>query len=673
MLRNAAGTHINARAIPSNLPAVDGNGVTVPRNLPTILRNGAPFPLSCYSFNLNDPASEPEKSFAILTFLYNSTQFGLPSSANPYKLRLRQLPVAPTRQFKLFPSYTSYQSFSGDWFIMDQSDTVTVRADVSRAALTARINRALTIQSLAQAVADEETLSLIAFDYCQFMLPEADGQGVRIWRARRSGADERPVALAADDTTGHKLFAELLAAGSSRLLGDVELQHRATGDFERDVRSVLALPLAVGGRCFGLLCFASATPEAYTSDDQARLAWLADYVAQAAQAALLRARLEMLTEAEREVERLKSGFLNTLVRDVRLPLTSVLGLLELFESKLQAREPFDLEDRQLLSAAIENGDRMRHLLDDHLEIAQQHERPLTLDLEALSVEFLLEEVTEPFRGEAALRGVELNIHVGAGKLEMRVDRRQTRRALCHLLTAALAATPDGGAVNIDARSIIGTRSSDEGQQFVVVNLTDSSEGIPAEEVPFVFDAFWQAADPRARAKAGRGLGLAIAKRIAAAHGGNVSVRSQRGTGTTYSLVLPAGERKPVSDQHRILIVDDVPELLLLLRKLVARMGYQVEIASSAAAALAILGEKKIDLLLTDWAMPEMTGGELIATLKRDEALRHIPTIILTGHDTERERDEAQAVGCDRFLVKPVKRDELQRVILDLLPTPIAVN
>ncbi|HEX8491486.1 MAG TPA: response regulator [Pyrinomonadaceae bacterium] len=554
---------------------------------------------------------------------------------------------------------------------MDQTETVRVRADVSRAALTARINRALTLQSLVQALADEPPSNLIAFDYCQLVLPESDNQGIRIWRAARSGNAQRTALLAAESEADHKLFTEMLAASSPRLLGEAELRQHAPAGFERDVRSVLALPLNVGGHCLGLLCFASTKPEAYSAEDQSRLAWLADYVAQAAQAALLRARLETLSEAEREIERLKSGFLNTLVRDVRLPLTSVLGLLELFESKLQAREPFDLEDRQLLNTAIENGDRMRHLLDDHLEIAQQHTRPLALDQELVSVEQLLEEVTEPLRGEAALRGVELNIHVGAGKLEMRVDRRQTRRALCHLLTAALAATPDGGAVNIDARSIIGTRASDEGRQFVVVNMTDSSEGIPAEEVPFVFDAFWQAADPRANI--GRGLGLAIAKRIAAAHGGNVSVRSQLGTGTTYSLVLPAGERQAVLDQHRILIVDDVPELLLLLRKLVARMGYQVEIASGASAALKILRETNIDLLLTDWSMPEMNGGELIAALKQTDALRHIPTIVLTGHDTERERDEAQAVGCDRFLVKPVKRDELQRVILELLPAETAVT
>ncbi|MBA3767624.1 MAG: response regulator, partial [Acidobacteria bacterium] len=96
----------------------------------------------------------------------------------------------------------------------------------------------------------------------------------------------------------------------------------------------------------------------------------------------------------------------------------------------------------------------------------------------------------------------------------------------------------------------------------------------------------------------------------------------------------------------------------------------VEIAPGAEEALAILGEKRIDLLLTDWSMPGMNGGELISALKRDERWSEIPTIVLTGHDTDVERTEARAAGCDRFLVKPIKRDELQSVIRELLATPI---
>lgn len=545
-------------------------------------------------------------------------------------------------------------------------DKSSVRIDVSPSVITANLNRARYPQSLVKAIAEDGVAHLLDFDYCNLILPEANGQGVRVWRASRNSLCERRVSSEAGFDFGGRLLESIAGDGSSKII-----EHVDNGDFGDNVKSALALPLSIGGKCFGAVCFASTREHAYTSDDPERLMWLADHVAAVAQGILFRVRLESMNENLLEMDRLKVGFVNTLVRDIRLPLTSVLGLLELFEGKLQARESFDLEDRQLLTNALENGGRMRHLLDDHLEIARQHEQPLSLNLEETQIELMLGDVAEPLRGEAALRGVELNIAVPVRELVASVDARQTRRALSHLLAVALAATPDGGAVNIEAQTVVGTRLGDEGKRFVIISISDSSCGIPPEEVPFVFDAFWQASVNRQAG--GQGIGLAIAKRIAAAHGGNVSVRSQRGRGTVYSLVLPQGLVTTPTETQSILIVDDAPDLLLLLKKLVARMGYQVETASCAAEALAIMGEKKVDLLLTDWAMPVMSGGELIAAMKEDERLREIPTIILTGHDTEHERREAERVGCDRFLVKPIMRDELQRVICDMLPARLAAS
>lgn len=375
-------------------------------------------------------------------------------------------------------------------------------------------------------------------------------------------------------------------------------------------------------------------------------------------------RAEIPTDAERELERIKSGFVMTLQRDIRLPLTSVLGLLELFESKFEARESFDEEDRQLLALAIGSSRRMRRVLDEHLELAREHASTLSLHLEDLDALSLIEEVAEPLRGEAALRGVEMDVQASTRSLRMRVDKREITRALQYLLDCALSATPDGGAVSVEAQPLRGTRLGDEGRSFVLINVTDSGEGIAPEELPFVFDAFHAQRD--ARGCETSGLGLAIAKRIVAAHGGNVAVRSQQGAGTTYSLVLPAAQAVESGEGSRILIVEDAPELLLLLRKLVTRMGFQVEIAQGALEALEILRERRIDLVMTDWAMPAMDGGELISAMKEEESLRHIPTIVLTGHDTDKERTRAQAAGCDRFLVKPVMRDDLRRVISELL-------
>ena len=119
-------------------------------------------------------------------------------------------------------------------------------------------------------------------------------------------------------------------------------------------------------------------------------------------------------------------------------------------------------------------------------------------------------------------------------------------------------------------------------------------------------------------------------------------------------------RKPDrrTERSRSALMSAFVEILL-------REGYEAVTVASAALALELLArEPQIDLLLTDWAMPEVSGGELIATLRSEPRWRELPTIVLTGHD-DVARDAA-AVGCDRFLVKPILRDELQQAIAELL-------
>ncbi|HEX8473330.1 MAG TPA: hybrid sensor histidine kinase/response regulator [Pyrinomonadaceae bacterium] len=552
---------------------------------------------------------------------------------------------------------------------MVQADTTTVVPHPANLSLVvSRLKRALTPQAIAHALAVREVAQFVSFDFCCLLLSSNECEGAEdSWRAFVVARDSQDEATTKYFQPARLPFAALLTEDSEpRLLSDEELLS-ANGAFGLRARSALLLPLSTEGRPFGALCFANSSDEMQTtSGDTASLLSLADAVTLAAQSALYRERLSSAAEPQRELERLKRSFVNTLVCDVRLPLTNVLGLLELFESKLQAREPFDMEDRQLLGGAIEQGDRMRRIVDDLLEITRQQEQKLTLNLEHVEADALLEEAVEPFRAEAALRGVELNVRVSTPTPEFHVDIRQTRRALCYLLSVALAATPDGGHILVEAQTITGTRAGDEGRRFVIVNLTDSGEGISPEEIPFVFDAFSPAAG--AQTNVARGPGLALTKRIAAAHGGNVAVRSQLGTGTTYSILLPAKttEQHAAATTRHILVVDDAPELLLLLGKLVRRMGYQVTTAPNVARALEVMSEQKIDLLITDWAMPDANGGDLIAALKRDERWRRLPVVVLTGHDTDAERRDAGTAGCDRFLVKPIMRDELQRVINEML-------
>ncbi|MDT7604357.1 MAG: hypothetical protein QOF61_2354 [Acidobacteriota bacterium] len=379
-------------------------------------------------------------------------------------------------------------------------------------------------------------------------------------------------------------------------------------------------------------------------------------------------RLETVEAARGEVERLRAGFVNTLVRDIRLPLASVIGLLDLFESKLAARETLDSEDRHLLSVAVEQGARMRHTLDDLLELAQHDERPLALEPRTVDVADFVGGAVEIVRAEAALRGVEIKTRIERDTPALYVDAKQARRALRHLLCVALEATRDGGEISVEAQSLTGTRHGDSRRDLALVSVSDAGEGIPAEELPFIFDSFWQSTNPRGNS-ASRGISLAIARRVAAAHGGSVSVRSQAGAGSVYSLILPAHVEAHGSDtaRARVLVVEDAPDLRVLVGKLVERMGYEAMLAPDAARALEILDRQEIDLLLTDWAMPVMNGGDLIKRMREDARWRSIPIVVLTGHDMERQH--AQEAGCDRFLVKPVMRDELHDAISALLDSP----
>ena len=535
-------------------------------------------------------------------------------------------------------------------------------------AIISRLKQAGSPRLIVLALRDNSVSHFVQSDACGLILPDNSKteQKRRVCRAWWMLDDRAETSTNSFDANSSP-FKLTLEEGAPSVLGAEELLDLGTEGGDARAQSALVMPLATDGEPFGALCFLSHAPEAYTADDaqKGHAGWLAGAVALAVEAALSRERLEHAEETVREIEQIRSGFAGTLVRDIRLPLTNVLGLLELFESKLLAREPFDMEDRQLLSGVAEQGRQLRRLVDDFLEIARQQEQPLALDLEPCETEKFLEEVLDPLRGAAALRGIELKMRVAPRTPDLHIDFRQAQRALRRLLTTALAATGDGGRVQLEAQGITGTRTGDAGRRFVVINVSDTSDGIPPEELPYVFDAFRQSAD--ARRSAAQGIGLAIAKRVVAAHGGNVSVRSRVGAGTTYTLLLPAHTEPTGADARRVLVVDDAPELLLLLGKLIERMGYQVATAPSAARALEILNEQAVDLLITDWAMPETNGGELIASVKRDARWHKLPTVVLTGHDTGAERREAEHAGCDRFLVKPIMRDELQSVISELIP------
>jgi two-component system sensor histidine kinase/response regulator len=249
--------------------------------------------------------------------------------------------------------------------------------------------------------------------------------------------------------------------------------------------------------------------------------------------ARLQKELQEATLRLKEVDRLKADFTAMLVHDLKSPLSSIKGTLALF----QDREGVSEEELSELATLCErNVDTILGLIGEVLELYRSESADMRIDREPVDLAQLLRECVIATR-VAALKheiAVEHRLHPQIPKIL--ADRQKLERVFSNLLSNAVKFTLPGGKITVAAEVVEGT-DVESGLHMVQVSVTDTGEGIPAEEIPYLFDPYRQAAS-RNR-PLGVGLGLAIAKRIVAAHGGNIAVRSKVGVGSRFTVILPA--------------------------------------------------------------------------------------------------------------------------------------
>jgi len=398
-----------------------------------------------------------------------------------------------------------------------------------------RLHRTHTLQGIIHSVADEALSEHIPFDHCCLYLPAANERKAQVWRASRSRHEHVEDARSLDEFPSR--LSDVFLEGQTMFFGENELHGGTAEAFGVHVRAALALPLCDANNCFGALCFTSRFANAYTTQVAEQIEWITEAVSSAVLAALKREE-HHLDEATLESQRLKRYVVRTLVCDVRLPLSGIVGVLKTLEEKIIASEPLTSADRQLLRGAIELSERVCVSVDDHLEVTQDTDRTLPLQSRRVATAKLIEEVVETVHVEASLSGVGIEVHVAADTPDLFVDERQAARLLMHVLDAALMQTHEGGRIWVEAHSIAGRRTEDAGHTLCRIDITEDGAGLPPEDVPYIFDAF-RPSEPTPRNATNSNVGLAIARRIAVAHGGNISARSSLGVGTIYSITLPA--------------------------------------------------------------------------------------------------------------------------------------
>ncbi|NJL24238.1 MAG: response regulator [Calothrix sp. SM1_5_4] len=241
------------------------------------------------------------------------------------------------------------------------------------------------------------------------------------------------------------------------------------------------------------------------------------------------------------------------------------------------------------------------------------------------------------------------------------DAARVRQVIANLVGNAIKFTPEGGAIRVMATST---------KEEILISVSDTGPGIPLEQLPKVFDRFWQATETK---HLGSGLGLSIAKGIVEAHGGRIWAQSQIGRGTCFSFTIPAANGQiRMADMvpstspgyglegTRVMVVDDSPDMRLLLRRTLENAGASVTEAVSAKEALTKISQDRPDLVVTDIEMPDGDGYELIKGVRRigQDGRTHLPVAALSAHSDAKELKKMTEAGFDELLAKPINGVDL---------------
>ncbi len=500
---------------------------------------------------------------------------------------------------------------------------------------------------------------------------------------------------------------EILARRTALNLSDLKDRFAALpmGAWDKPPREAIITPIAQQGR-ESPAGFLVAGINPYRRMDDAYLGFI-NLVAGQISSGLANAwayeEAQRRAEALAELDRAKTAFFSNVSHEFRTPLTLMLAPLS-DVLKRPSADPLS-EHSELIQVAHRNGVRLLKLVNTLLDFSRIEAGRTQAYFEPVELAAYTAELASNFRSAIERAGLRLNVNCQPLPEAVYLDRDMWEKVILNLLSNAFKFTFEGSIA-------VETRCSDDGES-AEITVRDTGTGIPAGELPHLFDRFRRVAGARGRSIEGSGIGLALVRELVNVHGGTISVSSEMGQGSAFSVALRFGsghlpaervgkaragdsgetraqayidealswlgegdasresaasvpgaaESAPIApvlgaDGQRILIADDNVDMRTYLQKLLQTAGFQVEAVGDGERALAAALEHKPDLILSDVMMPKMDGFGLLAALRKNSQLREVPVLLLSAHAGEEAKVEGLAAGANDYLVKPFSAREL---------------
>ena len=377
------------------------------------------------------------------------------------------------------------------------------------------------------------------------------------------------------------------------------------------------------------------------------------------------ARLREEVDRSQAASRAKTAFLANMSHELRTPMSGVLGVTELM--RMTPLSPSQTEHLDLIQRSANS---LLKIIDDVLELSKIEAAKVRLKKEPLDLKQICEDVYHLLRPNAEQKGLDLRLSFAADATrDFLGDSTRIRQILFNLTGNAIKFT-DRGHVTLDLR----TDSARVGPVQVYFRVIDTGIGIHRDQLSQIFDKFEQAESPEGRRSQGTGLGLAISRHLAELMNGEISVDSEIGKGSTFTVVLslepnPEPPKSiapqpqpgtPLASALRVLVVEDNPVNQLIIRSFLERLEASVVVTEAGESALAILRQQTFDLVFMDIQLPDMDGLEVTRRIRNSEgAGRRVPVVALTANAFVEDREASLAAGMDLHLRKPIQLSDLE--------------